>query len=241
MEKQLFFTSNVQTHHKKEDVLLYEPHWQLGILDNERERMKRLERILGVEPSRSEQDLIMQLQQRQRNAIQEALDHGVVTAWVGPSAAEELAFMEIAETMTNLDQLRLRVVSGPLQLRERAAELFRALEKQDSHSSSEWQEQVPRFSKVEKGFIMERAELFKPIAREETYFDAELLAILSFQSGPMPQAKLVAEAYAKRPDLPVPFYLQRLKALVANNTIHLTTEGLLLNDRFESTNERSLQ
>lgn len=233
MEKQLFFTSGVETHHKQEDMLIYEPFWQLGIVEDDRERMKRLERLLGVQPSTNEQDKIIRAQDEQKQAVQETLIKGTVTAWVGPSASEELAFMELAETLSAVEQLRLRIIPGPLQLRERAPDLFVELENHASLTIPEWQEQITLFSSIEKGLLLERGEPFQPIAREDTYFDAEILALLSFQEMPISRAKLAAEAYAKRPDFPVPFYLHRVNELIQSSDIHSVADGLVLNKRFE--------
>lgn len=210
MNKQLFFSNNVNAPHSKEELLVYEPFWQMGIVTNEKERMKRLERLLGVQHLKMERLKVLKQQRQQREAIQTALIKGRVTAWVGPSAAEELAFLEIAEQFDRTENLYVRIVPGPLHIHERAPELFQELEQEPSLKKEEWVELIPVFSSIEQHKLIERQSLFAYSGRDEHDFDAEVLEALRQFEKPVPVEKLVAAVYAKRPEYPVPFYFQRV-------------------------------
>lgn len=217
--KQLFFSEGVHSPFPKESILIYEPFWQLGIVDNKEDQMKRLENLLGVESSKEERKFIQKRLASQKQAVKDALDKGEVVAWVGPSAAEELAFMELAQTLPSTENLVLRIISGPLQLRERAPELVKQLTEYTPFTKKEWSAFLPVFSEMEREKIAERMEPFVYKMRPENYFDAELLVRLSENGKPMRPTKLLGEMYAKRPDLPVPFYRKRINFLVETGII----------------------
>ncbi len=189
---------------------MYEPFWHMGIVTNEEERMKRLERLLGVQHLEMERLKVLKQQRQQREAIQTALIKGSVVAWVGPSAGEELAFLEIAELFDRTENLYVRIVPGPLHIHERAPELFQELEQQPPLKKEEWMEFIPAFSSIEQHKLIERENLFAYSGRDEHFFDAEVLEALRQLEKPVPVEKLVAAVYAKRPDYPVPFYFQRV-------------------------------
>lgn len=233
MCKQLFFSSNVIAPHSKEELLIYEPFWQMGIVTNEEERMKRLERLLGVQHLEMERLKILKQQRQQREAIQIALIKGSVVAWVGPSAAEELAFLEIAEQFDQTENLYVRIVPGPLHIHERAPELFQELEQQPALKKEEWMELIPAFSSIEKHKLIERESLFAYKERDEQFFDAEVLEALRQFEEPIPVEKLVAAVYAKRPDYPVPFYFQRVNENKRKGHIVQTDQNLSLSEHLQ--------
>ncbi|MFS0785992.1 hypothetical protein ABC345_06335 [Shouchella sp. 1P09AA] len=233
MCKQLFFSSNVTAPHSKEELLIYEPFWQMGIVTNEEERMKRLERLLGVQHLEMERLKILKQQRQQREAIQTALIKGSVVAWVGPSAAEELAFLEIAEQFDQTENLYVRIVPGPLHIHERAPELFQELEQQLALKKEEWMELIPAFSSIEKHKLIERESLFAYKERDEHFFDAEVLEALRQFEEPIPVEKLVAAVYAKRPDYPVPFYFQRVNENKRKGHIVQTDQNLSLSEHLQ--------
>lgn len=229
MNKQLFFSNNVTPPHSKEELLVYEPFWQMGILTNEEERMKRLERLLGVQQLEMERMKVLKQQRQQREAIQTALNKGIVVAWVGPSAAEELAFLEIAEQFDRTENLYVRIVPGPLHIHERAPELFQELEQRPPFKKEEWVELIPSFSSIEQHKLIERENLFAYSGRDEHDFDAEILEALRQFEKPVPVEKVVAAVYAKRPEYPVPFYFQRVNENKRKGHIMQTNRLISLN------------
>ncbi|KQL59109.1 MULTISPECIES: hypothetical protein [Bacillaceae] len=230
MEKQLFFSMNVKTPFENEEQLMYEPFWQLGILKNEETRMQRIEALLGVNQLQEERTKVRKQQQLQRDAIQTALEVGFVTAWIGPSAGEELAFMELAERLNHSERLTLRLVPGPLHIHERAPALFTELAQQPPLTKKEWSVMVPSFSNVEHKQLVERIDRFTHEVRKDGYFDPEILEALRQFKEPVPIEKVVATVYAQRPEYPVAFYFQRVSENIRKGYIKKEQQAIYLHD-----------
>ncbi|GAF22489.1 hypothetical protein JCM19047_2243 [Bacillus sp. JCM 19047] len=231
MEKQLFCSMNVKTPFEEEQQLVYEPFWQMGMMKNEEKRMQRIETLLGVNQLQAERTKVLKQQQMQRDAIQTALEVGFVTAWIGPSAGEELAFMELAERLNHSERLTLRLVPGPLHIHERAPELFTELAQQPPLTKREWSVMVPSFSNVEHEKLVERIDRFTHEVRKDSYFDPEVLEVLRQFDKPVPIEKVVAEVYAKRPEYPVAFYFQRVRENIRKGYIKQEQQAIYLHDQ----------
>ncbi|WP_353626240.1 hypothetical protein, partial [Bacillus sp. JCM 19041] len=72
----LFFSEGIHSPFPKESVLIYEPFWQLGIVSNKDDHMKRLENLLGVESSSEERKQVRKRLDTQKQAVKEALEEG---------------------------------------------------------------------------------------------------------------------------------------------------------------------
>ncbi|TWI54490.1 DUF3658 domain-containing protein [Halalkalibacter nanhaiisediminis] len=209
------------------EIVTYEPQLQLGDLINDEERLRKWAEVYQIRTNDTEiKSVGSSFKQTEATLHQAIQGHDRIVFWIGETAADELAFLRLLDSLGQWSQaLMLNRIRGPLLVGELIPENVDQSFLPVPLSKDSYDQYCEKWKEVSKqgDKLRIREDDFVYQFVDYSHYDVQMMLHIP-ETEPVKMAVVIGEMYGAEPHLPYFFFVWRIYQLAKKGMIEIVGE-----------------